>query len=184
MEKVDWCSLEPAASSQPATTFILDSFCFWGWRGPIHAAQYSDISVSYIRGMNISIEITKSFMCHKIKFIPSLDLSAISIEWCWPGRGSRVVAFVPEEINVLENWEGCWWFIIWRKCSTLPSIFYSSSSFPPLSSQLPVKRKMSQQHFSSNKSNSRFIHQKTVLSSYQVSGWCCIYIFRRRKHLR
>ena len=42
-------------------------------------------------------------MCHKIKFIPSLDLSAISIEWCWPGRGSPVVAFVPEEINVLEN---------------------------------------------------------------------------------
>ena len=44
-------------------------------------------------------------MCHKIKFIPSLDLSAISIEWCWLGRGGGwwVVAFVPEEINVLEN---------------------------------------------------------------------------------
>ena len=44
-------------------------------------------------------------MCHKIKFIPSLDLSAISIEWCWPGWAGpgRVVAFVPEEINVLEN---------------------------------------------------------------------------------
>ena len=26
-------------------------------------------------------------MCHKIKFIPSLDLSAISIEWCWLGQG-------------------------------------------------------------------------------------------------
>ena len=93
MEKVDWCSLEPAASttvhysSQPATTFILDNSRYWGWRGPIHAAQYSVISVRYIRGMNISIEITKSFMCHKIKFIPSLDLSAISIEWCWLGQG-------------------------------------------------------------------------------------------------
>ena len=93
MEKVDWCSLEPAASttvhytSQPDTTFRLDNSRFWGWRGPIHAAQYSVISVSYIRGMNISIEITKSFMCHKIKFIPSLDLSAISIEWCGLGGG-------------------------------------------------------------------------------------------------
>ena len=74
-------------TSQPDTTFILDNSRYWGWRGPIHAAQYSVISVRYIRGMNISIEITKSFMCHKIKFIPSLDLSAISIEWCGPGRG-------------------------------------------------------------------------------------------------
>ena len=191
MEKVDWCSLQPAASSQqpaPLYTTPLNQPQPLYWTAAFAAAQYSDISVRYIRGMNISIEITKSFMCHKIKFIPSLDLSAISIEWCWPGRGGAagwwVVVFVPEEINVLENWEGCWWFIIWRKCSTLPSIFYSSSSFPPLSPQFPVKRKMSQQHFSSNKSNSRFIHQKTVLSSYQVSGCCCIYIFRRRKHLR
>ena len=83
------------------------------------------------------------------------------------------VSFVPGEINVSENWEGSWWFIIRRKLWTLESIFNPRSSFPPTGEFDGILSEDHSQNIIQKKNFSAYISQTANVTTNSTKGDFC-----------